>query len=176
MQQTLDRDVKVFVHEGVRVPLLDRLLRRRDELAAGELAELTRALASETAAWRSLVRHDPVQRWYLRLALSESLEVWLIAWAPGQATSPHDHGGALGAMTVTEGTLTEEVFEPVSPQDARLAHTIARATGASALLGAEHVHRVGNARRINATSIHAYSLPDQPMRTYRVPAGLAARP
>jgi len=52
-------------------------------------------------------RFDPADRWHLRLALTEEVEVWLLTWMPWQGTGEHDHGGAAGAYTVLHGELTE---------------------------------------------------------------------
>lgn len=134
---------------------------------AGELAGLTARLAATPGLWRSLVRHDPAERWYERLLLTDHLEIWLIGWAPGQGTPPHDHGDAAGAMAVAEGSLLEEVFERTSLAPAR---TAVHRPGATLAFPSDHVHRVRNVAAVNATSIHAYSPPERPMRLYRLPA------
>src|SRR5690348_14976522 len=56
----------------------------RPKWTALELVRLTELLVrSAPDALRGLVRHDPVQRWYGRIALTDQIEVWLIGWAPG---------------------------------------------------------------------------------------------
>lgn len=149
-------------------PLLGRLLDGDRDLDATELGQLTRQIAGRPALWSPLRRHDPNRRWYERLLLTPRVEVWLIGWAPGQGTPPHDHGGATGALTVTEGTLTEDVYEGAGPEDREVfpARTQHRAAGSTAIFPAHHVHRVRNLGRINATSVHAYSPPGLPMRSY----------
>ncbi|MGF7234630.1 MAG: cysteine dioxygenase [Frankia sp.] len=124
------------------------------------LTGLTGRLAAADWLWRPLVRHDPNGRWYTRLMLSGVVEVWLIGWNPGQSTPVHDHGGAMGAMTVVDGILTEEGYSPDwSPTFARR-HTAGRTLG----FPAHHIHRVSGAGAGPATSIHAYSPPGLPMR------------
>lgn len=140
------------------------------DLDAAELGELTRQIAGRPSLWRPLLRHDPDRRWYERLLLTPRVEVWLIAWAPGQGTLPHDHGDAAGALTVTEGTLTEDVYVGIAPEDGEVhpARTLRRPVGSTAIFAPDHVHRVRNLDSLNATSIHAYSPPGRPMRYYGV--------
>lgn len=129
------------------------------------LTTLTKRIAAAEAVWRPLVRHDPAQRWYTRLVLSGTVEVWIIGWSPGQYTPVHDHGGALGALAVAEGTLSESMFTTDwAPRVTRL-HSPGRTAG----FAPHHVHQVGNAASGVATSIHAYSPPGLPMRY--APAG-----
>jgi hypothetical protein len=47
------------------------------------------------------------ERWFTRLHSDDEVDVWLISWAPNQATEPHDHGGSLGAVTLLSGALHE---------------------------------------------------------------------
>lgn len=47
------------------------------------------------------------QRWFTRLRSDDEVDVWLISWAPGEATELHDHGGSLGALTLLSGSLDE---------------------------------------------------------------------
>src|SRR5579859_6557252 len=93
-----------------RIPLFEGFGARHRPLDSGELAAVVSELARRPDLWQTIVRHDPAQRWYRSLLASTALEVWLIGWAPGQATRIHDHGGALGALAVTAGELVEEVY------------------------------------------------------------------
>jgi rhodanese-related sulfurtransferase/predicted metal-dependent enzyme (double-stranded beta helix superfamily) len=151
---------------------LGSLLSRTDCLNAGDLAVLTERLANAPELWQPLIQHDPLHRWYERLLLTPIVEVWLIGWAPGQGTPPHDHGGTEGAMTVVQGTLSEDVYEGVTLQDAEVhpARTLTRHVGSVAMFGLDHVHRVRNLGQVNASSIHAYSPPGKPMRWYGIEA------
>jgi predicted metal-dependent enzyme (double-stranded beta helix superfamily) len=63
--------------------------------------------AASPAEWLTRVRLNPSGRWYERIHLDDSHEVWVISWLPGQATGFHDHGGSAGAFTVVWGTLAE---------------------------------------------------------------------
>ena len=76
-------------------------------LGARQLADLVRRLAASPAEWLTRVRLNPAGRWYERIHLDDSHEVWVISWLPGQATGFHDHGGSAGAFAVVWGTLME---------------------------------------------------------------------
>src|ERR1700723_4458802 len=76
-------------------------------LGARQLADVVRRLAANPAEWLSRVRLNPAGRWYERIHLNDSHEVWVISWLPGQATGFHDHGGSAGAFAVVWGALTE---------------------------------------------------------------------
>src|SRR2546430_14217949 len=74
-------------------------------LGARQLAGVVRRLATTPADWLGRVRLNPDGRWYERIHLDDSHEVWVISWLPGQATGFHDHGGAAGAVAVVWGPL-----------------------------------------------------------------------
>jgi hypothetical protein len=116
-----------------------------------------------------MVRFDPGQRWFRRLALAEEYEVWLLSWLPGQHTGFHDHGDAAGAFTVVSGDLRESL---ASPGSRRVRH---RPSGAGSVtrFGGQHLHEVGNVSAAPAVSVHAYSPPLAAMRRYEMtPGGL----
>lgn len=157
----------VHVHpalEGLRS--LDLLPDEQVVLHPDRLAAVTGDVAARPELWRHLVRHDPERRWYERLLRTDAVEVWLIGWAPGQSTGPHDHAGATGALTVVEGALVEELYRQ---GDLTVSDRIVHATGGGTRFDGRHVHRVGNQGAANATSIHAYSPPDRPMRRHPLP-------
>ena len=131
----------------------------RGDWPVGDLARLTRLLTTDLAtALRSVAVHDPLDRWYLRLALTQHVEVWLLTWTPGQATRPHDHGGASGSYTVLDGVLTETWRDGAGPS-----HRAVRPHGTGSAFGPERVHVVANRGSRNATSVHAYSPPLLPL-------------
>ena len=76
-------------------------------LGARQLGDVVRRLAASPADWLTRVRLNPEGRWYERIHLDDSHEVWVISWLPGQATGFHDHGGSAGAFAVVWGTLVE---------------------------------------------------------------------
>ncbi|ORT56958.1 cysteine dioxygenase [Frankia sp. B2] len=130
------------------------------------LCELTAALAATPEVWRPVIRHRPDRRWYTRLLLSATVEVWLIGWYPGQQTEVHDHGGALGALTVAEGFVEEDQYDRSWTSSQVHRH----GTGAVVGFDPTHIHRVANRGRQVATTIHAYSPPELSMRFAPAPA------
>ena len=134
------------------------------------LAALVAELAERQDLWAHLVRHDPQVRWYERVALTDTVEVWLIGWWHGQHTPMHDHGGASG---VVGGVLQETILRPSLPPASRLLPS-----GTLIEVPPAAIHRVGNVFPVPATSIHAYSPPGLEMTSYEqalpAPALLAA--
>src|SRR6201996_7491488 len=88
-------------------PAAPARVRSGQQIGARQLAGVVRRLAASPADWLPRVRLNPAGRWYERIHLDDSHEVWLISWLPGQATGFHDHGGSAGAFSVVLGTLTE---------------------------------------------------------------------
>ena len=147
----------LFVHPAL-MPVASAIAGRGD-WPTGDLARLTRLVAADAGeALRREAVHDPAQRWYLRLALTESVEVWLLTWTPGQHTRPHDHGGAAGSYTVLDGELTETWRDGAGPVRRGV-----RPVGSGSAFGADRVHRVANRGTLDASSVHAYSPPLLPV-------------
>jgi predicted metal-dependent enzyme (double-stranded beta helix superfamily) len=115
------------------------------------------------------VRLDPEGRWYERIHLTDSCEVWLISWLPGQETGFHDHGGAAGAFAVVWGALDEYVASGATA--VRMNRV---AAGGVRAFGPRHVHDVRNSAAGSvAVSVHAYSPPLTAMTRYTLtPGGL----
>ncbi len=137
-----------------------------------ELEELVQALAARPHLWQHLVQHSTSERFYVRLHLDSTLEVWLICWSQQQDTGFHDHNGSRGAVVVTDGSLEER----------RLAigcgptPSVIYSSGAVFSFGASHIHDVSQTGPIAATSIHAYSPPLGEMGFYELTAnGLLSR-
>ncbi|MGW4241298.1 cysteine dioxygenase [Nocardia sp. NPDC004722] len=152
------------IHPAVDLPLLhDIVPADRNLWTPDELHSLTEAVARELATpLLDIVRFETDQRWWTRLALTVGVELWLLSWAPGQGTEPHDHGGASGSFTVAVGELTEEFRHPSGPvREARWQ------TGDSVAFGPDRAHRLHNSGIRPAASVHAYSPPLQPVREYR---------
>lgn len=125
----------------------------------GDLAQLTRLLVADLPDdLRRHARHDAIDRWYLRLALTEHVEVWLLTWTPDQGTKPHDHGGASGSYTVLDGVLTETWRDGAGPT-----HRGVRPQRSGSAFGPDRTHTVHNRATRNATSVHAYSPPLLPL-------------
>ena len=90
------------------------------------------------------------RRWLEVGADDDDLDVWLISWPPDARTGWHDHGGAGGAMTVLDGTLTECVWTgsaTVTPVR----------QGNTRTYDGRRIHDVVNTSGRPALSLHAYS-------------------
>jgi len=148
-------------------PLVTKALAQLD-LAPGLVgprgcARIVETLAARADVWQDLVRHDPVNRFYLQLHYNPDFEVWLLGWEVGQDTTIHDHGGSDCAFQVTQGTLTEDCG---TLREGGPLATRQRPTGTRRCFDADYVHNLGNAGPGVATSIHAYSPPLEAMNYY----------
>src|SRR6266699_1431632 len=131
-----------------------------------------RQLAASPADWLGRVRLNPAGRWYERIHLDDSHEVWVISWLPGQATGFHDHGGSAGAFAVVWGTLVERRVVGARTTGQVLAKPIG--AGGARAFGPRYIHDVRNAAAASvAGSVHAYSPPLPAMTRYELtPGGL----
>ena len=144
-------------------------------LGAKQLGEVVRGLAANPANWLGRVRLNPEGRWYERIVLDDSHEVWVISWLPGQETGFHDHGGSAGAFAVVWGTLVERRVVGATTTGQVLAKPVG--AGGSRAFGPRYIHNVSNANASSvAVSVHAYSPPLPAMTRYDLtPAGLVVR-
>ena len=144
-------------------------------LGARQLADVVRGLAADPAQWLTRVRLNPAGRWYERIHLDDSHEVWVISWLPGQATGFHDHGGSAGAFAVVWGTLTERRVVGGVTTGQVLGKRVE--AGESRAFGPRYIHDVRNsATSAVAVSMHAYSPPLPQMTRYDLtPGGLVLR-
>jgi len=105
-------------------------------------------------------------RWFTRLRSDDELDVWLISWAPGEATELHDHCGSLGAMTVISGALHEYRWA-----GDRLRHRrLTAGDQAGFPLGWVHDVAWAPAQSLGTLSVHAYSPPLTAMSYYEITA------
>ena len=115
-----------------------------------DLVDLTTRLANEPTP-------IPADRaWSVPLLVTGEVEDWLVGWPAGLVTPAHDHGRATVAVTVLEGSLSEECLDPTIWTTGR--RTTWRA-GASTLFPAGHVHVLGAAGDRPAVAVHAWSGP-----------------
>jgi Cysteine dioxygenase type I len=130
-------------------------------LSSEQLAAEVRRLTATPAEWVTRVRLDPEGRWYERIQLSDTYEVWLISWLPGQSTGFHDHGGSAGALD-----------ECVLPRNGSGALVTQVASGDVRAFGPHYVHDVRNSAAGSvAVSVHAYSPPLAEMTRYDLTPG-----
>lgn len=127
-----------------------------------ELRDLTDTVRRTLGpALTGLLRYEPDQRWWARLALTSGVELWVLTWLPGQGTAPHDHNGAAGSFSVLTGAVEEEYRYPGQPVR-RTVHPSGHSIG----FGTDRAHRVGNTGAGPAATVHAYSPPLLPTREY----------
>jgi predicted metal-dependent enzyme (double-stranded beta helix superfamily) len=144
-------------------------------LGARQLADVVRRLAASPSEWLMRVRLNPEGRWYERIHLDDSHEVWVISWLPGQATGFHDHGGSAGAFEVVWGSLTERRVVGGVTTGQVLGKVVE--AGEARAFGPRYIHDVRNsATSAVAVSMHAYSPPLPQMTRYDLtPGGLVLR-
>jgi hypothetical protein len=160
---TLSVDTETDIHPALDHPLLRTLVRpERDRWTPRELRDLTATVAAElTGPLLDVLHYGHSNRWWARLALTGGVELWLLSWLPGQGTGAHDHGGAAGSFTVLLGELAEQYRYPGRPIR-QLGHTVGDAIG----FGAGRAHDLRNTGTAPAASVHAYSPPLVPTRSY----------
>jgi predicted metal-dependent enzyme (double-stranded beta helix superfamily) len=140
-------------------------------LSTRQLADVVLHLAASPADWVARVRLNPAGRWYERIHLDDSHELWVISWLPGQATGFHDHGGSAGAFAVVWGTLMEHRVTGAAATGQVVARPVG--AGSSRAFGPRYIHDVRNATSAVAVSVHAYSPPLPEMTRYGLtPGGL----
>jgi rhodanese-related sulfurtransferase/quercetin dioxygenase-like cupin family protein len=127
--------------------------------APGELADIVELFASRPDEWMGRVRLRADRRWYERLYLGPTHDVWVISWLPGQYTGFHDHGASSGAFVVASGLLEEQ-------RPGERAHVVH--AGRSRAFGPDYTHDVRNVSLAPAISIHAYSPPLTEMNEYEL--------
>jgi predicted metal-dependent enzyme (double-stranded beta helix superfamily) len=139
-------------------------------LGARQLGDVVQRVAASPAEWLTRVRLNPAGRWYERIHLDDSHEVWVISWLPGQATGFHDHGGSAGAFAVVWGTLMERRMAGGQVAGQVLAKPVG--PGGARAFGPRYIHDVRNAAAAAvAVSVHAYSPPIPQMTRYELTAG-----
>jgi quercetin dioxygenase-like cupin family protein len=121
------------------------------------LVELTIRLANHPAPPANHLSSPPTDRpWSIPLLVTPEVEAWLLAWPAGLVTPVHGHRGAVEALTIIEGSLTEECLDPTIWTTGR--RTTWRA-GTSTLFPRGHVHLLGAAGDRPAVAVHAWTGP-----------------
>jgi predicted metal-dependent enzyme (double-stranded beta helix superfamily) len=131
-------------------------------LSPAALIDLVRSTAAHPERWQQHVRFTNDDRYFYLLRSDEMVDMWLLTWLPGQATTLHDHGGSAAAIAVAQGELHEEHAD----RNGRLEHH--SLTGAAPhWLADDAVHDIYNSSGPPAISIHAYSPPLCSMTFYQ---------
>jgi cysteine dioxygenase len=129
------------------------------------LVERLRSSRLDGGLLQALVRFDPAGYSRRVLARTGACELLLICWLPGQRSRVHDHGGSSGASWVVRGQLEETRF--TWGGDRLLPATRVGAREGDVLLERpETIHRIHNASRHGAVSLHLYAPPMVGMTGY----------
>jgi cysteine dioxygenase len=154
-------------------PLFDRLSQSREpcaldlleralddlEISADALGE---SIAIDTAAYvRTLVFRTP------------HVEMFVMAWLPGQRSPIHDHRGSACAVKVVSGRALEQRYEP-GPEGTVVRAAAPQLVGVGTVIGSydADIHAFGNASmgpapiRDILVTMHAYSPPLAPTTKY----------
>ena len=96
---------------------------------------------------------DPVgsARAYSRLLATDAYEAWLLAWPPGSAIAPHDHGASHGVFVVVSGALMETRYDHLARQRRVVG------PGETVVVPVGVVHEVSARGPVAALSVHVYS-------------------
>lgn len=151
------------LHHALDIPLIRESIRPdHPQWTHRELRALTELVGSRVAGTLlDIVEIHDEQRWWLRLGLTAGVELWLLSWAPGQGTAPHDHGGAAGSFSLLFGELHEDYCYPPGP-----VRQADYGPGRSIGFDGGRAHRIRNLGSGNAASVHAYSPPLLPVRHF----------
>jgi predicted metal-dependent enzyme (double-stranded beta helix superfamily) len=137
---------------------------RGGEFSRDDLELMVADLAGRPDLWSHLIRHSPDERYYVRLLLTDHVEIWLICWCPSQDTGFHDHAGSRGAVGVVRGAVSETLLAVGQP----LGPIVRYEAGGSFSFGAAHIHDVQHVDGDPAASLHVYSPPLGEMGFYEV--------
>jgi Cysteine dioxygenase type I len=133
-----------------------------DRLTEAELADLVGEICAK-APIEGPGAPSLAGRRYARLFRTDTVEAWVIAWAPSAYLGLHDHGDSSGAFQVVAGHLREVSTDLVARP--RLA-TRRLGPGTLRTLGPTHVHDLWNPTAAPALSVHVYSPPLRAMSFY----------
>lgn len=129
------------------------------------LVERLRSSRVDGRLLQALVRFDPGGYSRRVLARTGACELLLVCWLPGQHSRVHDHGGSSGVSWVVRGQLQETRFAWGGDRLLPAARVGAR-EGDVLLERPETIHRIHNASRHGAVSLHVYAPPMVGMTRY----------
>ena len=132
-------------------------------LSVDELQQLVVKVVEHTEIWRPLVVRDPERRRYRLLFEDDRIDLWVIAWMPGQGTGFHDHDTSGVGLAVAEGMVVER--QMLLPEGATRLELRAGATRKGP---PGYIHSVAWGEGEPAVSVHAYSPPLLRVGQYRV--------
>ena len=127
---------------------------RRRTLAPGELLGVAEEFARSAGSWPGL--HDPSERCWRTIAVTERYEAWVVAWPVGGSIELHDHGDCSGAVVVASGRLVESSLR-AGTGGRPVPVSVTVGTGDHVVFGPGHVHDLVNEGPGPALSVHVYS-------------------
>jgi predicted metal-dependent enzyme (double-stranded beta helix superfamily) len=141
------------------------------QLAHERLMELVEALELSDELVRQRTRF--VGDHYARnlVCRTQDLELLVLCWRPGQATTIHDHAGSLNAIRVDQGELTSRTFRrahSVTPDQGPVVMTREDGVPSRGMVGVERggIHQLANTSARDLVTIHAYVPPLMQLRVY----------
>jgi quercetin dioxygenase-like cupin family protein len=143
-----------LVHELGNQPANQPADQPANEPAPPDMGPLSGRVADGREGVLRLSTTPPERAWSVPLLVTPAVEAWLFAWPAGLVTPAHGHRRGAEAVTVVEGSLSEECLDPTIWTTGR--RTTWRA-GASTLFPAGHVHLLGAAGGRPAVAVHAWS-------------------
>ena len=127
-----------------------------NEPAPPDMGPLSGRVADGREGVLRLSTTPPERAWSVPLLVTPAVEAWLFAWPAGLVTPAHGHRRGAEAVTVVEGSLSEECLDPTIWTTGR--RTTWRA-GSTTLFPPGHVHLLGAAGNRPAVAVHAWSGP-----------------
>ena len=134
------------------------MLRSTADRTDRDLIEVLHRYAADPTAWPMAPRFSPFGRWSAKLGGTDTYEVWLRTWMPGQGTDPHHHDLETTAFVVVSGVLTELVGPRSAdghPDDGHAsAHPATLCSGDVRVLRPGLSHQIHNRHADLAVSVH----------------------
>lgn len=154
---------------------LDRLLRWLDGLdtSPGQevLAQRLADLDVEMELFDGLIGTTPDGYQRNVIDCTDTFELVVICWDPGQKTAIHDHGSSDCAFRVIEGAVTETIYTRTDDGGVEATDRQVHVAGDEGFVDEADVHRLSNETRQRASNIHLYMPPVGDGDVYDDPTG-----
>jgi cysteine dioxygenase len=168
-----DLSLDGFICEMGREPASSLTHERLMELAgrlylSGDLVANRMAFAEDSYA-RNLVCRTP------------SFELLVLCWRPGQASTIHDHAGALNAIRVYSGQLTSRTFSQVGGASSGVGPVVQDAEECvpadARMIGLDRggIHQLANTSEDDLVTVHVYAPALMELNVYSLTAAVVER-
>jgi uncharacterized NAD(P)/FAD-binding protein YdhS/predicted metal-dependent enzyme (double-stranded beta helix superfamily) len=103
-----------------------------------------------------------------RVARTDTFELLVMTWLPGQGTGPHDHAGSVSAFKILNGTAHETLFAQAEDSLVDPVATCVLRAGQHGVDAGDSIHAVRNdgASGELLVSVHVYAPPMPEMRRF----------